>query len=808
MSLIHYLERLAQDVRFAIRGFARVPLFTATAILTAALGIGAGTAVFSVVDRVLFRSLPYAQADRLVSLGMTAPIVSQEFLLGYDYLDWRGRQAPFQAFTSWSGTGDCDLNDTNPVRLRCARVDATFLPTLGIRPVAGRSFTREEDRPNRPKVALMSYDLWRSRFGGDPTIVGKRVPLDGQPTTMLGVLPAEFELPSLEHADLVVPQALDEVEQRTRRTAILVSAIGRLEPGVTQAQAAAALQPLFHDALEYVSPEFRKEVKLRVRSLRDRQIEDARLASWILIGAVLAVLAIACANGANLLLARAATRQREFAVRAALGAGRGFLVRLAVTESLILSLAGGAAGCLLAFLLLRSFVGIAPEGIPRLQQATVDLRVLLFTLVVSLLTGVLVGLAPALRTPGTESLTGGRVMGAHRPLFRRVLVTAQFCISLILLTGAGLLLRSLWNLQTQPLGMQTENVLTAAITLGQKTYAEPARRLQFFEELEAHLRRLPGVQEAALSDSLPPNRTMGMMYSGIDVQGRPRTADPAGGMVSQRSVTPDYFASLRIPILRGRGFSEADRDPNQNVVIVSDALARRMFRGESPLGKQIKPGRVGSWLTVIGVAGNVKNSGLAARDDPEYYMIRSHSPGDVGRGAIAIIRTRMDLRAMAGAVRGAVAAVDPGLPVKIETIEQQVGKLVERPRFNALLLALFAGIGVLLAAIGTYGLISFLVTQRTQEIGVRMALGATSGAIGKLVLGYAARWAAAGAALGVVGSLFVTRWMQAMLFGVSSKDPWTIAAAAGLLIAMALLAAWVPAGRAARTDPMQALRQE
>jgi predicted permease len=579
---------------------------------------------------------------------------------------------------------------------------------------------------------------------------------------------------------------------------------------VTVAQATAALQPLFEKSMQWVSPEFRKDVKLRVRSLRDRQIQDARLASWILLASVVAVLLIACANVANLLLARAAARQRELAVRAALGAGRGRLIRQALTESMLLAMAGGAAGCALAFLLLRFFLAIAPEGIPRLNQAGLDARVLLFTLAVSVFSGVLFGLAPAWQSPRAEILAGWRTLGTRHHLFRQGLVAAQVAVSLILLTGASLLLRSLWNLQNQPLGMRAGSVLTATVTLGQKSYSDPVRRTAFFEEWEARLRRIPGVAEVAIATSLPPtsNAMLLMLYAAIDVQGRPRFTDGTSGSVVWRSVTPGYFAALGIPILRGRGFREEDRDPEQNVLILSDSLARRMFPGEDPLGKQLRPGRSGPWRTVVGVAGDVKNNGLVDRPDPEYYEVRKHLATNTGRTAIAIIRTPMDPGIMARQVRAEVAALDPTLPVNLETIEQRVGKLAERPRFNAVLLGIFAGMGLLLAAIGLYGVVSFLVAQRTPEIGVRMALGATPGAIARLVLQHAARWTAIGAVLGVLGSLFALRLLQAMLFHVSARDPWTLAAALATLSAVALLAAWIPSRRAARINPVQALRRE
>jgi putative ABC transport system permease protein len=443
------------DLRHTLRILLKNPAFTLTAVLALALGIGATTAVFSVVDRILFRSLPYPQEERLVSLGLVAPIEPQEFMLGADYLEWRRQQTPLESLTSWSGVNDCDLTDGTPVRAACAQVEANFLRTLGVQPLLGRDFTIEDDRPNAPRVVLLSYGLWQRRFAGDRSVGGRTLFLDGLPAMVVGVLPSDFELPTLARVDLLVPQALDEATQQRPRTGRVLRSFARLKPGVSLEQAQLAMQPLFQGSLKWVPPQFQKEVKFRMRLLRDRQIQDARVTSWVLLGSVAAVLLIACVNVANLLLARAVGRQREMAIRAALGAGRGRLIRQTLTECLVLALVGGIFGCLLAHYLLRLFVAIAPEGIPRLSQASLDWRVLLFAVTVSLMSGLVFGLAPALARTETQSLIRTTSRLGSRGGFRQALVAAQIAISLVLLTSAGLLLRSLWNLMNVPLGMRT-----------------------------------------------------------------------------------------------------------------------------------------------------------------------------------------------------------------------------------------------------------------------------------------------------------------------------------------------------------------
>jgi putative ABC transport system permease protein len=809
---------LLRNLRYAARDLVRNRSFTAAALLALTLGIGACTAIFSVVDRILFRSLPYRQAERLVSVGMFAPILPEEFLLGYDYVDWRAaKNSPFESMGAMSsGLYDCDLNDARPARLRCGRADADLLRTLGTGLVAGREFTRADERLNAPPIAMVAYSLWRSRLGGDGAAVGRTITVDGNRITVVGVLPANFEAPTLERPDILFPQTLDDPEQQARRRTIPLYCVGRLKPGTGPRQAAAALRPLFDQAMQAVPANFRKDVTLGIRSVRDRQIHDAKLTSWVLLAAVLAVMLIACANVANLMLARASARERDLAVRMALGAGRIQLAGQALTESALVALCGGAAGAALAFGLLRVLTAIAPADIPRLNEASVDVRVLLFTAGVSLLCGLLFGLAPALDRPRVEPLGGGRSAAGGRYRLRQGLVAAQVCVSLVLLTGAGLLMKTLWNLQRVPLGMKIEGTVTASVTLGRTAYGDPARRVAYFDAVEEHLRRIPGVEEVAISDSLPPSNSFlrTTIYGAIDVEGHAQFTDGTGGPVAWRAVTPEYFAALRIPIRRGRAFQEQDRDVHVNVVVLSEMLARRMFPGQDPIGQRIRPGRMGAWLSVVGVAADVKNGGLAEAAMPEFYVPRKNAEvaggwnGQIGYGANAIVRTPGDPRAVAPWVRSALASVDSTLPITVETMEQQVGKLAAGARFHASLLGAFAGLALLLAAIGLYGVMSYLVEQRSAEIGVRMALGATPAAIARQVLGEAARWVLAGAAAGIAASVWAARLIDRMLFHAAPHDPATLVAASAVLLAVALVASWVPSRRAAGMDPMKALRGE
>lgn len=807
-----FLDVALQDLHFALRGLVKRPGFAIASVFTLMLGIGATTAVFSVVDRILFRSLPYPHDDRLVSFGLLAPIERDEFTLGAGYIDFRKEPGPFEAITSMvPGTTDCDVTEQNPMRLNCAQVEQTFLPTFGTEPLLGRNFTLDEDRKDAPLVAILSYGLWKSRFGGNPDVLRKTISLDGKTAQIIGVLPARFEMPTLRPADILIPQALDEAQQRKSPPGEVLRTFARLKPGVDVRQAIAALQPWFALAVSGAPPQFRKEIHLSVRSLRERQTSDARLASWILLGAVFAVLLVACTNVANLLLARATVRERELAVRAALGASRGRLARQSLTDSLLLGLLGGAAGCGLAIILIRVFVSIAPEGIPRLQQAGLDVRVGAFALLVTLAATLIFGVAPALYRPSTEIMMGKEQIGARRGgSLRQILVVAEIAISIVLLASAGPLLRSLWNLQNAPTGMETENILTEEISLGSYNYREASQQFAFFNDLEARLKRFPGITSVALSDSIPPAGHMrSTILAAVEVAGKPALAEGTGGPVGWRAVTPDYFSVLAIPIIEGRGFRQEDRLPTENPIVLGDTLARELFPGESALGKQVRLFRdPGPWRTVVGVAANVKNDGLTTNGDPEFYLPWKNDPLINLRAGYVIVRARMNLKSVASWMRSETNSLDATLPVTIKTMRQRVGRLTERPRFNAMLLGLFASIAVLLAAVGIYGVIGFLVVERTQEIGVRLALGATPQSILKMVMSSVARCTIGGAMLGLLGAWFCTRLLESLLFEVRAHDPLMFGLAIFALVAVALCAAWVPARRAMRVDPMIALRYE
>jgi putative ABC transport system permease protein len=813
-----YLETFLQDTRYALRGFGRSPVFTLAILMTLMLGIGATTAVFSIVDRILFRSLPYAHADRLVSLGMVHSVETHEFLMGNFYYNWRDHQQPFEAMTSeQTGSAECDLTEGKPAQLNCESVEGNFLSVLGVSPVLGRNFLPEETRPGGPNVGLISYGLWVTHYNLDPGILNKTMEIDGSPVRVVGVLPRDFEMPRLQAVDVMLPMRVDEAADRRANGGYGSPrrAFARLKPGVTVQQAQAELQPLFQQDLKLVPSELRYDIHLKVRSLRDRQMQDARLTAWVLLGAVFAVLLIACANVASLLMARGAMRARELAVRSALGASRTRLARQVLTEVLLLSVAGAVAGCALAEGLLRLFIAIAPASIPYVAKAELDLRIIGFSVFLSIACGGLFGLAPALQKPTREALNGRPLTLVSHATVRQWLVVAQIAASMVLLAGAMLLLRSFRNLQNQHLGMRDDSTLTVSITLGEHNYPTAQSELTFFEQVQQRLRFGSGVTLVATTDSLPPTSEHDVTrYDLVEIAGRPPSHGETGTVVTYRLVSPDYFRVLDIPIVQGAGFSDAELTSSEHFIVLSRLLASLLFPDGNAVGQQLRFSQnpKDAWNTVVGVAANVKNGGLTGADEPEYYALRRNRAEDWDRGgtwgrtSVVLVRSALPAAEMSRWIRSQVAALDPTLPVDIATLRQRVSKLADRPRFQTTLVSFFAATGLALAMIGLYGVIAFLVAQRTQEIGVRMALGADKGDILRLVMGRSLRLILAGTAVGLLAALGATRVLSSLLYSIGPDDPVTFGLVTLLLVLVAIVAALIPARAATSVDPMIALR--
>jgi len=810
----YFVETVFQDARYALRGFRRNLVFTIAVIATLALGIGATTAVFSVVDRILFRSLPYAHGDRIVSVGAVHSLERQEFMMGGFYFDWRDNQRPFETMAIQSTMPHaCDLVENNPAQLDCLDFDAEFLPLLGVSPAVGRNFLPEEDRPNGPRVAIISYGLWQDHYNRDPDILNRLIDVDGSAARVVGVLPRDFQFPTLQPSDVIFPFALNRAAQSTANGGFgnPMRTFARLKPGVGIAQAKAEMEPLFdHTRDTQIPAPYRKDFHLSIRSLRDRETEDVQFIAWILLGSVFAVLLIACANVTGLMMARSEARERELAVRSALGASRRRLIRQALTEAALLSLAGAVAGMALAEGLLRVFVDLAPSGIPFLKRAGLDVRIALFTVLLSLACAGLFGLLPALQTPRVVALASRAAKSRKRTVLRRCLVVGQIAVSMVLLSGAALLLKSFQNMQEQSLGMQTGGVFTTQIALPGFRYDTGQKRMEFYRQAEEAIRRLPGIRAVAFSDSVPPGGSQSdFRYSELAADGKPHAAPGTGGSVAVRKITPDYFRALNIPIVNGRDFTDEDRSASQLIVVISRLMADRLFPGEKPIGKRIQTSRNGAWYTVVGVAANVKNGGLLEKDLPEIYFLRQNNVSDWdGKAPLLVVSSVLSQKAIAPWVRSQIAGIDPTVPVQIETLDRNVSDLAERPRFETALLSFFAFCGLLMAAIGLYGVISHLAAQRTQEIGVRMALGAGRSDILRLIAREGLRLILFGGAIGLCAALVLTQFLRSLLFSVGPRDPATFAGVALLLGSVALLATLIPARKAVQVDPAVALRSE
>ncbi len=800
------MRDVLQDLQYGLRGFVRNPTFTLVALLALALGIGATTAIFSVVDTVLLKPLPYPRSDRIVSIGLTGFSPTQNSAaLAPDYLKWRARNHVFEEMAAYGSANLTLTSAGEPTVLKCGSVTQSFFRTFRVQPMLGRAFTVAEDQPGAAGVILLTYGLWQRRFGGVPDILGRSLTLDGVPHTVIGVLAPGFRFPR-SRIEAVVPLALDEAEQAKRDAILIMPVVARLKDGVTVAQAQAEIQAMLEQIKKAHPGFYQPEMSVRVIPLLEQQVSNVRLTLLALLGAVGLVLLIACANVANLLLSRSASRQREIALRAAMGAGRARLIRQLLTENTQLGLAGGLLGLLLAAVTLKSIIHFAPS-IPRMEDVSIDLRVLGFCLLTSFVISLLVGLTPALgstRVDLNEALKqSSRVASASHRGLRNLLVIGELALSLVLLVGAGLLIQTLWRLQHVNTGFTAEHVLTTRIPLSENKYTEPAQRA-LLADLRQRVSRLPGVLSAALSDSLPLSNAVGMPFN---IEGTPRHGiDEPAYEVNARSVSTTYFAVLGIPLRSGRLFTSQDAGANAKAALINETLARRFFPNGGPIGKRVGTGFDSDWWTIVGVVADVKNQGLAEPAGPELYYLDAVDPHDVAN--TLLVRGVGDPLALVAEVRDQIHSVDKNIPLTFTTMTHEIDGLVSSQRFNSILLSSFAGLALLLAAIGIYGVMSYLVTERTREIGIRMALGARRGDVLGLVVGHAFRLTLAGIAIGTVLALALTRYLETLLYIVKTRDAWTFCSVAFLLIVVALLASYIPALRATRVDPIATLRAE
>ena len=837
----HFLETLAQDVRYGLRQLRRSPGFTAVAVLTLALGIGANTAIFTVVNAVVLRPLPYPQSNRLVWISKVMPALNAEVVVSGDYFDWRDQNKTLERVTAYDPAVSFDLTGRGtPARIHAAGVSANFFQTLGVDPQLGRSFTHEEDQPNGPNTVVLMQAFWQQYFGSDPQVLGKTVTLNSAPYTVVGVMPASFRFPGDAEIQMLVPLQLNETGERMREGAAaprLLRIVGLIKPDVTIARAQADLDAIRKRAeasqmnnggpgpasgsgpgpaprggsRHVMRPNGPSNTQLKVVTLEEHLAGNLPSTMLTLLGAVGLVLLIACANVANLMLTRASARTREVALRAVLGAGRWRLVRQLLSESLILALAGGVAGLLLAAWGVKLMTGFIPASVGgeilNVSPVRLDSAVLLFTLGITVITGILFGLAPAIAATQlnlSEKLKEGTPgAGARRGLLRGALAVSEISLALVLLIGAGLLIKSFYRVLSVDPGFTTDHILTMNLSLTDSRYPQANQKRAFYLDVLRRVESLPGVRSAAFIDSLPLRPYMDKLFIVQRLATESGAVSDKGMVMSRLTVSPGYFSTLGIRVLKGRTFTDADDEKAPKVAVINEALARHMWPGENPIGRQLP--MMGN--KVVGVVADTRHEGLSADIESEIYVPLLQQEGILGMQLA--VRTAADPVGMVSAVRTQIATIDPEEPIyNVTTLEQSLSDSISPRRFNMLMLGIFAGIALALATVGIYGVMAFSVTQRTREIGIRMALGAEQ----RDVLGLMARRSLgltlAGVAFGLAGAWGLTRFLSSFLYGVQPTDLATFVLVPIALVAVSLLASYLPARRATKVDPMDALRYE
>jgi len=808
-----------QDIRYAFRMLLKRPGFTVIVVLTLALGIGANTTIFSAIDAVLLNPLPYKDPERLMVVWETNKQLGPEMwdrneaAIG-NFLDWRSHNQSFEQLGALFDTDMILTGVGDPQRIKSNVVTTNFFQVLGVQPMLGRSFLPEAERPGSPFTAIISHELWQRQFGSDPNIIGKSLTLNGHQVAVVGVMPPRFELqfPITVHVDMWVPFVIDvaDPDYHDRRNNFLYT-VGRLKPGVSQEQAQAEMK-LIASQLQQQYPETNAEKSVRVVALHKQVVGNVESYLYMLFAAVGFLLLIACANVAGLLLARVTARHREVAVRVALGASRWRVMRQLLTESVILSALSGLLGLLLAYGGVKLLLALTPSEVPRLHEIGLHVPVFLWTLAISVSTGLLFGLAPALQASrpdlnkSLKESSGRNPGGAQRSGLRNLLVVSEVAVALLLLVGAGLMTKSFVRLQQVDPGFDATNVVSMNIALPTSKYREQQLNV-FYDQLFERIRNLPGVKSVGGINPLPLSGSN--VSLSVLVDGAPVVALADRPSVGVRVVTPGYFQTMSIPVLKGRPFTDQDRDNTPNVILVNEALASRFWPNQDPVGKRLdfeEDSGKQIWREIVGVVGNVKHKALATEVMPEAYFPYKQVPENFMG---LVVRTGSDPVSMISAIRNQVLSLDKDQPVSdIMTMDQRLAKSVASSRFVMLLLGSFSVLALGLAAVGIYGVMSYLVTQRTQEIGVRMALGAQKRDVLKLVVGRGMVLTIIGLAIGLVASLALTRLMRSLLFEVTPTDWITFVITSVVLLTVALLACYIPARRATKVDPLVALRYE